>query len=148
MKIETDRINAYDFAPLAMKALMQVEAQIADSGLEPQLVELVKLRASQINGCAFCIDLHSRTARRSGEVEQRLYLLNAWRESSAYSPRERAALTWTERLTLVAEHHVPDSLFEEVSSHFSAQELTELTVMIGQINTWNRLAIAFGYQHS
>ena len=141
------RINAYEAAPGAMDAMMAVEQYINASGLEPSLIELVKMRASQINGCAFCLDMHSKDARRRGETEQRLYLLNAWREAHVFSPRERAALAWTEALTKVSDSHAPDSVFEEATAQFSDEELTNLTLLICQINSWNRFAIGFRYRH-
>jgi AhpD family alkylhydroperoxidase len=109
------------------------------------LIDLVKMRASQINGCAYCFDMHSKALRRNGESEQRLYLLNAWRESPLYSPRERAALAWTEALTRVAEAHAPPAVCEEVRRHFDDKELVDLTMLIGMINLWNRLAIGLQY---
>ena len=112
-------------------------------GLEASLLELVKMRASQINGCAHCLDMHSKDARAAGETEQRLYLLNAWREAPFYSARERAALAWTEALTLVSESQVPDTVYEEARRHFSEQELVDLSLAIVAINGWNRLAIGF-----
>lgn len=137
------RLDAYAAAPDALKAVLGLEAYIRGCGLEHSLVELVKMRASQINGCAFCLDMHSRDARRHGETEQRLYLLNAWRETSLYTPRERAALAWTEALTLISETHAPDEDYAELKRHFSEREMVDLTTLIGLINTWNRLAIAF-----
>ena len=113
------------------------------SGLEQSLIELVKTRASQINGCAFCINMHTQDARKHGETEQRLYLLNAWREAPLYTDRERAALAWTEAVTLISETHAPDDVYAELRKHFSESEAVNLTVLIGTINTWNRLAIAF-----
>jgi len=113
------------------------------SKLEPSLIELVKMRASQINGCAYCLDMHSKDARAAGETEQRLYLLNAWREAPFYTDRERAALAWTEAVTLVSEDHVPDSVYEEARQRFSEEELVNLTMAIVTINGWNRLSIAF-----
>ena len=147
MKIGTDRINAYDAAPDAMAVMYGVEKYIKGCGLEASLVELVKMRASQINGCAFCLDMHSRDAREAGETEQRLHLLNAWRESSLYSPRERAALAWTESLTAISETHAPDPVFNDIRQCFTDEELTNLTLLICQINSWNRIAIGFRYQH-
>jgi AhpD family alkylhydroperoxidase len=123
--------------------MMALENQIASSGLEQSLMELVKTRASQINGCAFCIDMHTRDARKRGETEQRLYLLNAWRESPCYTERERAALAWTEAVTLISETHAPDDVYNEVRAHFSEAETANLTILIGAINTWNRLSISF-----
>ena len=120
---------------------------IAASGLEHSLIELVKTRASQINGCAYCIHMHTRDARAHGETEERLYLLDAWRESPLYSDRERAALAWTESLTLIAETRAPDDVFDEVKKHFSDDEIVKLTVLIGAINAWNRLAISLRSIH-
>ena len=141
------RLNAYSAAPAAMKTLRDVEAYLHQSGLDPKLIELVKMRASQINGCAYCLDAHSKELRRNGETEQRIYLLNAWRESPLYTPRERAALAWTEALTLIAETHAPDADYEEVRRQFDDKELVDLTTLIGMINLWNRLAIGFRYEH-
>jgi AhpD family alkylhydroperoxidase len=137
------RLDAAAAAPAAMKALIAVESYIRNSGLEPSLMHLVKMRASQINGCAFCLDMHSHDARQHGETEQRLYVLNAWEESSLYTPRERAALRWTESLTRIAETHAPDADYEEARRHFTEAELVNLTTLIGMINLWNRLAIGF-----
>ena len=144
--MKTDRIDAAAAAPGAMQALMGVEDYIRTCGLEGSLIELVKMRASQINGCAFCLDMHSKDARKAGETEQRLYLLNAWHESTLYSPRERAALAWTDALTRVSETHAPDAVFEELRRHFDEKEMADLTTLIAQINSWNRLAIGFRFQ--
>jgi len=141
------RLDAYKTAPGAYKALVGVETYIQGSGLEHSLIELVKMRASQINGCAFCLDMHSKDARRAGETEQRLYLLNAWRESRLYTPRERAALAWTESLTLVAQTQAPDDVYAEVKFEFTEKEIVDLTTLIGMINLWNRIAIGFRNQH-
>jgi AhpD family alkylhydroperoxidase len=141
------RLNPYAAAPETMKAAAAIEPIIAASGLEPSLIELVKTRTSQINGCAFCIHMHTRDARAHGETEERLYLLNAWRESSLYTDRERAALAWTEALTLIAETHAPDDVYEELRKHFNETETTNLTVLVGLINTWNRIAIGNRAQH-
>ena len=141
------RMNFYQAAPDTMKALEAVEAQIKASGLEKSLIELVKIRASQINGCAFCINMHTTDARKQGETEQRLYLLNAWRESPLYTDRERAALAWTEAVTLIAETHAPDDIYEEVRAQFSEAETVNLTMLIGAINAWNRIAISFRAIH-
>ena len=141
------RMNYYQAAPDTIKALVALEEQIKASGLEKSLIELVKTRASQINGCAFCINMHTQDARKQGETEQRLYLLNAWHESPLYTDRERAALAWTEALTLIAETHAPDDLYEDVRAHFSEVETVNLTMLIGAINAWNRLAIAFRAVH-
>ena len=141
------RLNPYKAAPAAYKPLIDLQAYTDTCGLEPSLLELVKMRASQINGCAFCLEMHSREARAAGESEARLYLLNAWRESPLYSDRERAALEWTEAVTLVSETAVPDSVFEIARAAFSEEELVNLTVAIGMINVWNRLAISFRALH-
>jgi len=130
--------------PEAVKAVMAVQAFLNNhSKLEPSLLNLVWLRASQINGCAWCIDMHTKDARALGETEQRLYALNAWRDAPFYSERERAALAWAESVTLVAQTHVPDDVYEEAKKHFSDQELVNLTLAIAQINVWNRLNVAF-----
>ncbi len=141
------RLNPYQAAPNAMKALAALEAQVAGSGLDPRLAELVKIRASQINGCAFCLNMHTHDARSKGESEQRIYLLNAWRESPLYSAHERAALAWTEAVTLVSETHVPDAVYEEVRAEFEPEELVKLTLLITTINAWNRFAISFRSIH-
>jgi AhpD family alkylhydroperoxidase len=145
--MKAGRLNAYEAAPDAMRALQRVEGYIQQCGLEKSLIELVKMRASQINGCAYCLHVHSTDARRAGETEQRLYLLDAWHESPLYTGRERAALAWTEALTRIAETHAPDAIYEEVLRHFADKELVDLTTLIGLINLWNRLAIGFRYQH-
>jgi AhpD family alkylhydroperoxidase len=137
------RMNFYRAAPDTIKALMALESQVQSSGLEQSLIELVKTRASQINGCAYCIDMHTKDARKHGETEQRLYLLNAWQEAPAYSERERAALAWTEAVTLISETHAPDDVYDEVRKHFSETETVNLTMLIATINAWNRLAISF-----
>jgi AhpD family alkylhydroperoxidase len=143
----TPRLNARAAAPDAMKAMLALESYIQSSGLEKSLIELVKMRASQINSCAFCLDMHSKDARARGETEQRLYLLDAWRESPLYTDRERAALGWTESLTLVAQTRAPDADYEALTPHFSDDEKVKLTLLIGTINTWNRLAIGFRFAH-
>jgi AhpD family alkylhydroperoxidase len=127
----------------ALKAMLGLEKYLAESSIEKPLRELVKVRASQINGCAYCIDMHWKDARAGGETEQRLYGLSAWREAPYYSERERAGLAWTEELTLIAEHHVADELYAEVRRHFSEQELVDLTLAVATINAWNRIAISF-----
>ena len=133
----------FDVAPKAYQALAAMQAYVDRCGLERPLLELVKMRASQINGCAFCLDMHSKDARAMGETEQRLYGLSAWRETPFYTDRERAALEWTEAITLIAENHAPDELYERVKQHFTPEELANLTVAITTINAWNRLSIAF-----
>jgi len=129
-------------APGVYQAMRGLETYLHQSGLEPSLLLLIKLRASQINGCAYCIDMHWKDARANGESEQRLYGLDAWQESPYYTDRERAALAWTEAVTRVAETHVPDDVYEEVRPHFSEKELADLTLAVAAINAWNRLAIA------
>lgn len=130
-------------APNAIKGLLELEKYIANSNLERSLYELVKIRASQINGCAYCLDMHTKDARKAGETEQRIYALNAWRETSFYTNRERAALAWTEALTLISENDVPDSFYQSTLDYFSEEELITLTMAIIAINGWNRLAISF-----
>jgi AhpD family alkylhydroperoxidase len=139
----SERIDITRVSPKATQAMLQLQKYVNGSGLEYSLQELVKMRASQINGCAYCLDMHSKDARAAGETEQRLYALNAWRETPFYSERERAALAWTEALTLVGEGHVPDEVFKEASEHFSEQELVDLSLAVVAINGWNRLSIAF-----
>lgn len=141
------RLNYYAAAPDAVKLMSAVETYIKESGLEFSLIELVKMRASQINGCAYCLHMHSKDARAAGETEARLYLLNAWRESRMYTPRERAALAWTESLTLISQTNAPDDVYEDFKAQFSAKEQADLTVLIGMINAWNRLAIGFRSVH-
>ena len=141
------RLNPYQAAPDAMKAMAALEGYVQGSGLEPSLIELVKTRASQINGCAFCIHMHTRDARARGETEERLYLLDAWRESPLYSERERGALAWTEAATLVAQTHIPDDVYEVARAQFDERELVNLTLLVGAINAWNRIAIGFRAVH-
>ncbi|HWG42397.1 MAG TPA: carboxymuconolactone decarboxylase family protein [Gemmataceae bacterium] len=137
-RIEYDKV-----APEAIKPMLSLEGYIRRCGLEPALLELIKLRASQINGCAYCIDMHTKDARAHGETEQRLYALNAWRETPFYTDKERAALAWTEAVTRVADTHVPDEVYEQVRQHFGEKELVDLTLAIVAINSWNRIAISF-----
>lgn len=147
-KAMTPRIkNPFKSAPDGIKAMMALEASIKASGLEHSLLELVKLRASQINGCAYCIHMHATDARAHGETEMRLYMLNAWRESPLYSERERAALGWTESLTRVAETGAPDADYAPFKAAFSESEQVHLTLLIGSINAWNRLQVGFRAQH-
>ncbi len=127
----------------AYKAMQQLETYLAHSTIEKPLLLLVKMRASQINGCAYCLDMHSKDARADGETEQRLYTLDAWRETPFFSDRERAALEWTETLTLIHRTHAPDEIFEKVRAHFSDVEMIDLTLAITTINAWNRFAIGF-----
>jgi AhpD family alkylhydroperoxidase len=137
------RIQYYAVAPKAVEAMRGLQAYVDGSGLEAALIELVKTRASQINGCAYCVDLHTRDARKAGEGEERLYALAVWRESPFFSARERAALAWCEAVTLIAHDHVPDAVFEEARAHFSEKELVDLTFAVVAINGWNRLAVSF-----
>lgn len=136
------RLNYLKVAPDAYKAMLGLEMYLHKCGLEETLLHLVRLRASQINGCAFCLDMHWKDLRAIGESEQRLYSLDAWRECPYYTERERAALAWTEAVTLVTMGHVADSVYEEVRPHFTEKELADLTLAIGAINAWNRLGIA------
>ena len=137
------RLNSYQSNPLAMKALGALEEHIHASELEKPLIELVRLRASQINGCAFCVDLHSSQALRAGEKERRITTLSVWSETPFFTERERAALAWTEALTRVEQTHVPDDVWEAVKSQFTAAEIVDLTLLVGTINVWNRFGIAF-----
>lgn len=137
------RIEYRNVAPGALEAMSGLERYLRRCELEPSLLELVKLRASQINGCAYCIDMHTKDARARGESEQRLYALSAWRETPFYTERERAALDWTEAVTLVAAGHVPDTVYERVREQFSEKELVDLTLAVVAINGWNRFAISF-----
>jgi AhpD family alkylhydroperoxidase len=137
------RIVYRKVAPAGIKAMSGLEAYVDECGLESSLLDLVKTRASQINGCAYCLDMHTKDARKGGESEQRLYALSAWRETPFYTERERAALAWTEAVTRIANGHVPDELYAEVRQHFTEEELVNLTLAIVAINGWNRLAISF-----
>lgn len=143
----TPRLNPHALAPRLMQPMLAMEKAVAESGLEQGLIELVKTRASQMNGCAFCIHMHTRDARAHGESEARLYLLDAWRESPLYSARERAALGWTEALTDIMRTHAPDADYEALSAEFSAEEQVKLTLLITTINAWNRIAIGFRSVH-
>lgn len=137
------RLDAMQASPEGYKAMAQMEAFVRRSGIDRTLLELVKIRASQLNGCAFCIDMHTKDARHRGETEQRIYALNAWRETPFFSDRERAALAWTEAVTNIQQGHTPDAVYEELSLHFSEAERVNLTLAITTINAWNRIAIAF-----
>ncbi|SDT39326.1 carboxymuconolactone decarboxylase family protein [Pseudomonas fuscovaginae UPB0736] len=137
------RIDFYTASPDAMKAMMALEGAVNKLPLEKSLLELVKMRTSQINGCAFCLDMHSADARKAGETERRLYTLSAWREAPFFSARERAALAWTEALTRIAESHAPDEDYERLNAEFSPAEQVNLTLAINTINSWNRLAVGF-----
>ena len=145
------RLQYAKVSPGIYKAMLGLENHANESGLERTLLDLVRLRASQINGCAFCLDMHWKDLRAAGESEQRLYSLDAWRETPFYTDREQAALAWTEAVTVIAADRVPDEVYEEVRQHFSEKELADLTLAIVAINGWNRLNIAFrtvpgGYQ--
>jgi AhpD family alkylhydroperoxidase len=137
------RLDFYKANPLAIKALLAVEERINKSGLEKSLGHLVRLRASQINGCAYCVDMHTAEARRDGETDRRLATVVVWRETPFFTDRERAAFEWTEALTLVSQGHVPDTAWEAVKPHFSEAELVDLTLLVSAINAWNRFAIGF-----
>jgi len=137
-----ERIHYTKVSPGAFHALLGLEKYLHECGLETPLLHLIKLRASQINGCAYCLDMHWKDLRAIRETEQRLYSLDAWQEAPFYTDRERAALAWTEAVTRVADTHVPDEVYEEVRRHFSEKELADLTVAVATINAWNRLAIS------
>ena len=136
------RIDLMHVNPGIIRAMLGLERQIRQAGLDGRLLDLVRMRASQINGCAYCLDMHSKDARANGETEQRLYGLDAWRETPYYSARERAALEWTEAVTLVSESRVPDDVYERVREQFSEDELAHLTLAVVSINGWNRLNVA------
>jgi AhpD family alkylhydroperoxidase len=137
------RLDFYKANPSAIKALLGLEDRIAKSGVEKPLAELVRLRASQINGCAFCVDMHTADARKGGETDRRLATVTVWRETPFFTDRERAALEWTEAVTLVSVDHVPDSVWNAIRPHFSDEEIVDLTLLVAAINSWNRFAIAF-----
>lgn len=136
------RFDYQKHAPEVMKIMLSLEQYLSQCGLDPGLMHLLKMRASQINGCAYCLDMHSIDARALGETEQRLYALDAWRETPFFTDKERAALAWTEAITRVAETHVPDEVYEEVKKYFSEKEVINLMVVATVINMWNRLAIS------
>ncbi|OQW53067.1 MAG: alkylhydroperoxidase [Proteobacteria bacterium SG_bin9] len=144
----TQRVkNYYKLAQQPIQAMTALEASIKASGLEQSIIEFVKMRASQINGCAYCIHMHATDMRKHGESEMRIYMLNAWRESSLYTPRERAALAWTEALTLLPQTGAPDADYELIKAEFSEAEQVNLTLAIGAINAWNRLAVGMRAEH-
>jgi AhpD family alkylhydroperoxidase len=143
----TPRLNPFTASPAGMQPWIDLGKSLQTDGLEPLLKELVMTRASQINGCAFCLHHHTSDARRHGETEERLYLLNAWRESLLYSDRERAALGWTEALTLVAQTRAPDDAYEALRRHFTEEEQVRLTLLIAAVNAWNRIKIGFRAVH-
>jgi len=143
----TPRLNPFAVAPATMKSWLDFGQSIPQNGLEDSLMELVKIRASQINGCAMCLHMHTASARKGGETEERLYLLDAWRESPLYSARERAALAWTEALTLVSETHAPDDVYRALQAQFTEKEQVTLTLLIVVINGWNRIQVGFRAVH-
>jgi AhpD family alkylhydroperoxidase len=138
-----DRINFYAASPDAMKAMLALESAVGKLGLEQPLIELVKLRASQLNGCAYCVDTHAADARQAGESERRLMGVSVWRETPFFTPRERAALAWTEALTLLADTHAPDADYAALAAEFSPAEQVNLTLAISTINAWNRFGVGF-----
>ena len=140
----TPRLNPYTAAPEMVQAFLALSNKVMECGLEKPLLELVKIRSSQINGCANCINMHTFEARQAGETEQRIYLTSAWHEAPCYSDRERAALAWTEHLTLIADKCAPDDIYAALDAQFSKEEQVQLTMMINVINGWNRLAVGFG----
>ena len=137
------RINAFEVGQGALKAMLGISAYLAKSSLEKNLLQLIEYRVSQINGCAYCLDMHSKDLRHGGETEQRIYMISGWRETSLYTDRERAALEWAESVTLLENGHVPDEVYEQVRKEFSEAELVDLTLAVAAINSWNRLNIAF-----
>ncbi len=141
------RLNYRTAAPEAFKPMYDMEAYLKGCGLDHALIKLVKIRASQINGCAYCLHMHTGEARAAGESEMRLHLLDAWQESQLYTARERAALAWTEALTLVSETHAPDEAYEAVKAQFTPKQIVDLTMAICQINSWNRLMVGFRAVH-
>ncbi|CAN7163548.1 carboxymuconolactone decarboxylase family protein [Phenylobacterium sp. LjRoot225] len=143
----TERLNYWQVAPEALKPMLALEEGFRSGALPHSLVELVKTRASQINGCAYCLHMHTSDALKEGERPERLFLLDAWRESRMYTPKERAALAWTESLTRIAETGAPDEDYDGLKEHFSPEEIVELTLLITTINAWNRLAIGFRSHH-
>jgi AhpD family alkylhydroperoxidase len=141
------RLDYYRTSPATYQALLALQGAVDKSGLEKTLLELIKIRASQINKCAYCIHMHTRDARKAGVSEERIYLLDAWQESPLYTARERAALAWTEALTLLPETGVPDDVYAQVKAQFSEPEIVELTLAIGAINLWNRFGVGFRMVH-
>ena len=141
------RMNYFAKAPELINAMVALNKTVEDTGFERKLLHLVKIRASQINGCAYCVDMHVKEGRHDGETEQRMHLISAWRESPLFSERERAALEWTEALTLLPQSRAADEFYEPLKAHFSDVEIVQLTMLIGVINTWNRLAVGFRAVH-
>jgi len=140
----TQRMNYYEVAPDAMKIMMEMEKYTKKSSIERKLRELIKIRASQINGCAYCINMHTADAKKMGETEQRLYCISAWRECTFYSDAEKVALELTEHITLIPDKRVPDELYKRVRKHFDEKAYVDLVILINQINSWNRISIAMG----
>ncbi len=140
----TQRMNYYEIAPDAMQIMMEMEKYTKKSTIERKLRELIKIRASQINGCAYCINMHTTDAKKMGETEQRLYCISAWRECTFYSEAEKVALELTEHITLIPEKRVPNDLYERVRKHFDEKAYVDLVILINQINSWNRISIAMG----
>lgn len=140
----TQRMNYYEIAPDAMKIMMEMEKYTKKSSIERKLRELIKIRSSQINGCAYCINMHTADAKKMGETEQRLYCISAWRECTFYSDAEKVALELTEHITLIPEKRVPNELYERVRKHFDEKAYVDLVILINQINSWNRISIAMG----
>ncbi|MGE8078094.1 carboxymuconolactone decarboxylase family protein [Peribacillus loiseleuriae] len=140
----TQRMNYYEIAPDAMKLMMELEKYTKKSSIDRKIRELIKIRASQINGCAFCINMHTADAKKMGETEQRLYCISAWRDCTFYSEEEKVALELTEHITLVSEKRVPDELYERVRKHYTEKEYVDLVILINQINSWNRISISMG----
>ena len=143
----TQRLNPFAAAPALMQSWLDFGNGLLKNGLEPSLMELVKIRASQTNGCAFCLHMHTAAARKQGETEERLYLLDAWRESPLYSERERAALAWTEALTLLPQTHAPEDVYRAVKAQFTEEEQVKLMLLIVAINGWNRVQVGFRAVH-
>jgi AhpD family alkylhydroperoxidase len=137
------RLDVTKVGPALYKAMLPLQGYVDTCGLERSLGELVKIRASQINGCAYCLVMHTTEARKHGESDERMHLLNAWREAPVFTPKERAALAWTEAVTLISQGQAPDDVYEEARRHFSEKEMVDLTAAVIAINNWNRLAIAF-----
>ena len=137
------RADFYKASPEAMQAMIALETSVSKLGIEPGMLELIKLRASQINGCAFCVDMHTADARKAGETERRLYAISVWRETPFFTERERAALAWTESITLLSQTHAPDKDYKVLAAQFSEREMVNLTLAICAINNWNRLAVGF-----
>ena len=142
-----ERLDYHHIAPGAVKAMLGVQRYVDGCSLEKKLLELAKLRASEINGCAYCVDMHSKEALRDGDTQQRVFLVSAWKESPLFSDRERAAFAYADAVTKISEQGVPDALWEATRQHFSEEELTKLTIAIGMINIWNRICVSFHVLH-